>query len=203
MDNEEIKELFAEAIEEGEFDEVIDAIDENRDDFAAYDDFWSDVEKLLENQELEDCIDFLGTVCSVPHSGAKEALVKIAKALDIPSAIEDDEDLKEELFLAIQMYVKNYYIDTDCCTKPAKENISKVAKMLAVSFEAFGYGVCENGLLIVIRSFNNDVNEGLYTSWYSDEVEYDPEEFGYYDGIENEDIFDKFYLDNPIKDLIK
>jgi hypothetical protein len=101
------------------------------------------------------------------------------------------------------MYVKNYHIDLDNCTKFIPENMAKVAKMLAVSFEAFGYGICANGLILVMRTFNNDVIEGVNTEWYTDDSEYDAEEFGYYDGIENEGMYEKFFAENDIKDLIK
>lgn len=204
MDQETVKELFAEALEVSEaMEDFIEALDENREAFAAYEDFWQDAGELFEEWGVEDNIELLGALCSVPRADAKEELAKLAEDFDIPVIVAEDEDFKEELFLAIQLYVKNYHIDIDNCTKPQKETMGKVAKMLAAAFEAFGYGLSENGLVVIMRTFNHGVVEGLNTDWYTDDSEYDAQELGYYDGIENEKMFDDFFVQNSIQELLK
>lgn len=84
-----------------------------------------------------------------------------------------------------------------------KENVSIIAKMLSYVFTVFGYEVTNQGLLLLLRTFNNDVVEGSTTEWCTENNVYDAEDFGYYDGIENERIFDEFYTTYSIADLLK
>lgn len=204
MNNEFVKDLFTEALEVSEaMEDFIEALDENREAFSAYDDFWADATQLFEEWGVEDSIELLGALCSVPRTDAQEGLAGLAEDFAIVDILKEDEELREDLFLAIQLYVKNYHIDIDNCTRPQKETMSQVAKMLATAFETFGYGLCENGLVVVMWAFNHGAIEGLNTDWYTDDSEYDAQELGYYDGIENEKIFDDFFAQNNIQELLK
>ena len=199
----DVQEVFAEALEvSGAIDDFIDCLDENRDSFATYDNYWQSANDLLYEWGTEDNLELIGALCSVPRDDAKEELKALSENHAIPSIIAEDEEMKEELFLAIQRYTKNYYIDADASTRPNKEIMSKIAKMLAYALEAFGYGICPNGILMIMRTFNHGVAEGVGTDWYEDDSIYDAEYFGYYDSIENEEIFDKFYSENSIESLL-
>lgn len=200
----EIEQLFEDAVKDAsKIEKCTESIDENREEFSNYGDIWNRVEAILKAHGInQQTIPLLAVVCSVPSRTLKKGLEKLSKTFDIKTKLTKDKELGEELFYALQTCVSNYYIDqkTGYATKAL---VKKTAKMLAQAFNAFGFGIHPNGLVTLIRLFENDVIEGISLESYQADEVYDAEEYGYYDGEENEEFYDEFWSKINIEELIK
>lgn len=200
----EIEQVFVEAVQDAsKIEKCTESIDENREEFSKYGDIWNRVEAILKAHGInQKTIPLLATVSSVPSRTQKKGIEKLSKTFDIKTKLTEDKELGEELFYGLQTSISNFYIDQKT-GYASKALVKKTAKMLAQVFDVFGFGVYPNGLVTIIRLFENDVVEGISLESYQADVVYDAEEYGYYDGEENEEFYNEFWAKINIEELIR
>lgn len=183
--------------------QCVDYLYEKQEDLADYTHLWERVNTIFEAHGINsDTIPLLAAICGVPSRKLKKEVEKLSNTFDIKNKLADDVELAEELFFELQQHIGGYYtvLSSGYATKAL---VKKIAKMFAQACESFGFGIYPNGLVTVIRLFENDVVEGIsLDSYQSDEV-YDAEEYGYYDSEENEEYYDDFWSKIDIQALIK
>jgi hypothetical protein len=62
--------------------------------------------------------------------------------------------------------------------------------------------VCPKGIETVIRLFENDSVEGVSYELYKTAAEYNAEDFGCYDSMENEEYYNKLWAEMDVKSYI-
>lgn len=94
-------------------------------------------------------------------------------------------DDNEEFFYTLQTTYKELYISSKESGYASKELLKDFVLTLANVCDVLGYGVHLNGLITITRASEIDNHEGISLEWYQSNSVFDEEDFGYYDGIEN------------------
>jgi len=133
--------------------------------------------------------------------GAQKHLEALCVAYDIPSCLKNDAELNENLFYELQSVVNDVHLDEYNPSCPTKAYVKKIGKKLATALTAFGYDMHAEGLKTVMRAFDNESVEGISAEMYNADVVYNSEDYGYYDGIENQN--DDFWAGIDMLEMIK
>ncbi|MFV0393526.1 MAG: hypothetical protein ACK5LC_03880 [Coprobacillaceae bacterium] len=91
----------------------------------------------------------------------------------------------EEFFYLLQTTYMELYISSRESGYASKELLKDFVLTLANICDVLGYGVYLNGLITITRASEIDNHEGISLEWYQSNSVFDEEDFGYYDGIEN------------------
>ncbi|NDV69068.1 hypothetical protein [Dysgonomonas sp. 25] len=203
---EEERGIYRAAVEnKNKITDYIDSIRQHRAEAEKYPKLWEEAGKVLERWPLSTqngTVELLALICSIPRRDSKKELQKLTHKLAIKEKLAKNHSLRAELFFALQQQIGDYYL-ANSNGFPTKPLVTKVAKILALALEAFGFGIYPDGLVTLIRVFSNDAAEGISLEWYQEDPVYDAEEFGYYDGIENENYLDVFWEKIDIEELIR
>ena len=194
---------MAEAMEDKDSLAVIsEKIADNVTGFKGDKDMIAKIESLIGKWGLNsDMAKLLAAVSLMP--GSKKATEKFFEKYNIADVLTKDKDLHESIFYEIQVIASNCYAD-EKSGYPTKGLIKKITKMLTTSLQMFGYGIYPEGMKTMIRLFENDVVEGIGLDTYTENIVYNPDDYPYYDSIENEEAFLNEFWDNiDISELIK
>ena len=177
---------------------------EKPEELAAYPKLWLCIEKIMQTHGgvNESTILLLAAVCGVPSRGLKKEIEKLCTKYNVKQILAGDNELADALFYALQASVAGYYA-TQTYGYATKAAVKKVAKMLAAACEAFGFGIHPNGLVTIIRLFENDAVEGIGLDWYKSDETYNAEEFGNYDSNESEEYYNNFWAKIDLLEMIK
>ena len=194
--------LIAAATDISKIEACAESIFENLADLTEYKDLWMRLNDIFAAYGVvEETLKLLSVACAIPGKALKKGLSDICAAFDIPGVLKDNAELSETMFYDLQSAVKEFYL-SQSDGYATKGLIKKTAKLIAVPVELFGFGIHHEGLKTLIRVFENDAVEGIGLEMYQDDVPYDSEDFGYYDGIENEEFYDQLWSGINMAEMI-
>jgi len=187
----------------GKIESCTETIFESIADWAEYKNIWENTNAVLSAHGItSDSLKLLATVCIASSRIAKKELPKTCDSFSICEKLKTNPEFSEELFFNLQEAATEYYLSISD-GYPTKALIKKLVKILVIPLEAFGFGIHYEGIKTILRIFENDSVEGIGLDMYQDNTSYNSDDFGYYDGIENEEYLDSFWEDIDIAQLIK
>lgn len=196
--------LQAAAEDAGKIEGCADIICENLAGMVEYKDLWNRTNAIFAAHGVtKETLKLLSVVSVVPSRTLKKELETLCKAFPIEDTLKNDAPLAEDLFFNLQASYQEYYLLQKDSGYATKGLIKKVAKLIVISLEVFGFSIHLGGLKTMIRTFENDSVEGIGLDMYQGDVAYDSNDFGYYDSMENEGYYDQLWAGIDMAALIK
>lgn len=122
-----------------------------------------------------------------------------AQAQHLPEQLAADDELKRNLFYAIQATFEEYSYSFD--GPPTKERMEDLVVRVGGTLAAYGYEIHPNGVVTLIRLFTNDVEEGLDYDEYLKNEPFDAAEFAYTDTSES--FYDSLWSAIDVAQLLR
>jgi len=133
--------------------------------------------------------------------GSQKQLDTLCEKYNVSSCLKNNTELSEKLFYEIQSVINDVHLDDYNTSCPTKAYVKKIGKKIAIVLNMFGYVIHAEGLKTVMRTFDNESVEGISVQMYNDNIKYNSEDYGYYDGIENQN--DDFWAGIDMLEMIK
>ena len=166
----------------------VNLIGENMEAATHYENLSASVSAIMEKWSSKELFPLLAVLSCV--EGFAPSLKELIVKHKIDVHFQNNPKDHEEFFLSLQESMNDDYT-RGWRGLSTKEYLCKYIKLLANALEIFGYGVYPKGIETIIRLFENDVAHGIYIETYKTATDYNAEDFGYHDSIENEKYYNK------------
>jgi hypothetical protein len=172
---------------------------ENAEAMGSYQKLFSNADAVLDRWPPEKLLSFWAALGGV--IGFSASLKKLAAKHRLGAWLQNNPDRREKLFHLLQENAANAFT-LGKRGLADKEYLTGYIQLLAGAFDAFGFGVHPKGLETVIRLFENDAVEGIFIEAYQTAGDYKAGDYGYYDGIENEEYYNKCWNEIDIGNVL-
>jgi hypothetical protein len=173
-------------------------IRENAEAMGQYQNLHTAIDAIMEKYPAPDLLPLLSALAGVNEFS--NSLKELFAKYKMDEHLKKHPEEHEKLFVSLQENMKDAYI-LGLHGLATKEYLSYHIRLLTNALDTFGYGIYPKGIETIIRLFENDAVEGISIETYKTVIDYNAEDYGYYDGIENEKYYKKLWKEIDIANV--